>query len=265
MQVPAVDCKADMPHHVAMHTEHMSAADADGDGEGRPIEVEIKLRVTDPAVLVALREATHIAGLGASPVRPAMRFQDHYLDTPDLALRAAGWTLRLRRIGGGGTLASLKGITSPEGATHTRDEIEAPAVFSSDPRRWPDSPVRRRALALLGGRRVAEVAAVRQWRENRTLSDEAGTVIDLSIDRVEVLRGRSVVATWGEVELEIVRGDLAVLAAADAVLVRRRGLVAERRSKGERALELATGRRNPARPPSRHDLPLLRAARAMTA
>lgn len=208
--------------------------------ERGPIEVEAKLRVRDLATAAWLAESPRIAGCAATPIEAANLFEDHYLDTPDLALRSLGWTLRLRRLSRG-TLASLKSIRAPEGAVHTRDEIEHLARFDPNPARWPESPVRARSLELLAGRRPEEIATVRQWRRNRHLHGPTGFHAELSLDEVEIIVGGEVVDRWTELELELLAGEAAMLEAIGERLTRRRGLAPERRSKGERALAIARG------------------------
>lgn len=207
-----------------------------------PIEIEAKFLVLDPDEEAWLLSSRRIGGVHAGPANDALLFVDHYLDTPDRRLLRSGWTLRLRRLERG-TLASLKSITPPDGALHTRTEIERRARFDPDPRNWRKSEVRERALELLDGERPTEIARVSQWRRNRELEGPNGLRIEMSIDGVVIhARGRKR-ASWTELELELIEGNAADLLAISRKLSKRAGLVPERQSKGERAIRLADRRR----------------------
>jgi triphosphatase len=208
-----------------------------------PIEIEAKFRVMDPEEEAWLLSARRIGGLHAGPANDPLLFVDHYLDTPDRKLLRAGWTLRLRRLDRG-TLASLKSIVPPDGALHTRDEIERQARFDPDPTTWRKSEVRERALELLAGEKPSEIARISQWRRNRELEGPEGLRIEMSLDGVVVhAKGRKR-ASWNELELELLEGEAGALLAVSRKLAKRAGLVPERHSKGERAIRLADRRRN---------------------
>jgi inorganic triphosphatase YgiF len=204
-----------------------------------PIEIEAKFRVLDESILEEIGGADTVAGMTAlEPLSGPTRYEDHYIDTPDRHLRRAGWTLRLRKVRGG-TLGSLKRTAPPAGAVFTRDEIEHPAANTTDPDRWPESPVAVRARELIAGRIPERIVAVRQDRCKRSFS-HGSSRLELSIDRVEaVLPDGRVIDSWVEVELELEHGDPAIVDRVAAIMGRRRALRAETIGKGERAIDAA--------------------------
>ena len=205
------------------------------------IEIEAKFGVQDPAVIERLISDLEVGGLRATGDGHVSEYIDHYLDTPDDRLRRLGWTLRIRPIPGA-VLGSLTSSVPPTpGSLHVRTEIEATANETPDPRSWPDSEVRRRALELLGEGSPSIVAAVRQHRIVRELSDEHGLLIELSIDDVKIDVNGEQAARWFEIEIELASGSPRQLERLAAHLIIEYGLTPEERSKGDRALALARG------------------------
>jgi len=175
-----------------------------------PIEIEAKFRVLDESILEEIGGADTVAGMTAlEPLSGPTRYEDHYIDTPDA------------------------------GAVFTRDEIEHPAANTTDPDRWPESPVAVRARELIAGRIPERIVAVRQDRCKRSFS-HGSSRLELSIDRVEaVLPDGRVIDSWVEVELELEHGDPAIVDRVAAIMGRRRALRAETIGKGERAIDAA--------------------------
>jgi inorganic triphosphatase YgiF len=194
-----------------------------------PVEVELKLRGADaaPLRLLARRRRLGPARLG---LLTRVTEVDHYLDTADGRLAAAGWACRLRTRGGG-TIVSLKGapLGRPAGGRmprgiHRRPELEGPAETGSDPAAWIPSAARTKLVALAGGMRLIEGFALHQRRSQRAVQVGALRVGMLTLDRVRVQRGRRLVGRLWGVELELVRGAdgasplvAALLAALEAV------------------------------------------------
>jgi inorganic triphosphatase YgiF len=208
---------------------------------GKDIELEAKFRVADDATVAHLLTTPEINGVPVSPLGSVKHFTDVYLDTDDNRLRAAGWTLRLRVIPGEGILASIKSITPVDAdGVHLRTEIEEFACDSPDPRDWPESSVRAKALELLGDGVPARRAAVDQHRQVREVRFE-GLVAEMSIDDVRVTLPGSYepLARWFEVEVEAVSGTREQLDEIAGRIGALPGLTPERRSKGERALGLS--------------------------
>jgi CHAD domain-containing protein len=165
-----------------------------------------------------------------------LEITDRYFDTPDLALSAARYGCRLRRVGDGWTL-TVK--TDVAGALHHRLAVVAPATTALDPRRWSDSEARTALLDIVGSARLIERFVVGQQRRERELTVD-GTELVASIDEGEVEFLGLPAGDIRQFELELRAGDAGVLEklrveieAADI------GLVAEPRSKLATAARLA--------------------------
>jgi inorganic triphosphatase YgiF len=215
-----------------------------------PTEVEAKLRADGPEPLERLAA---IPTLGQAELGPATTVEeiDTYLDTADGAFATARWACRLRARNAVVTI-SLKGAADgPEsGGIHRRPEVEAPATASRDPADWPPSPARDLVDRLRGGNELVERLTLRQLRTERAVTMGAATIGTLSLDAVTVRVGDEERGRFHVVELELAadtvdiadgeggeggEGGLAELAQA---LAARRGLVPDRLTKLERALEL---------------------------
>lgn len=205
------------------------------------IEVEARFRVTEPEML------QYVAGLprlGAAELGPPMGIEeiDEYLDTTDGALAAARWACRLRRRGTT-VIVSLKG--PPEDGTggwlHRRPEVEGPATVEPRPERWPPSEARALLDGLRSGRPLVARLTLRQHRVERTVTVDGADLGVLSIDDVTVVARDRAVGRFGIVELELAADRPATsrtLAELATELAAIDGLVAEPRSKLERALEM---------------------------
>jgi inorganic triphosphatase YgiF len=205
------------------------------------IEVEARFRVTDPEAIARLASMTR---LGAAELGTATRAQelDEYLDTAGGALAAAGWACRLRQRGGV-AIASLKG--PPDAGTggwlHRRPEVEGPAIADAPPEVWPPSDARRLLDRLRGGQPLVVRLTLRQQRTEREVTADSQRLGVLSVDDVTVVEQGHTVGGFGIVELELaVDGVPASVALSElaAALAAVEGLVAEPRSKLERAIEL---------------------------
>lgn len=203
---------------------------------GRQAEVELKYRVNDAAAGDRYLVADDIGGFRpVTPVR-STQLEDHYVDTADGALAKAGFAARLRQSGSS-TIVSVKSTTRrpATGATHRREELEGPADRIAPPADWPASAARSLILEHAGDATLVELVTVRQLRRKRNL--EAGdTVVELSLDEVDAVSRSRVVERFVELEVELVSGDEAGLAAIDQVLAADDALVASTGSKLESAL-----------------------------
>jgi CHAD domain-containing protein len=185
----------------------------------RPVEVELKYRPATWAAGQRVLNAESIAGLGASRPPKRVRFEDRYVDTASGSLGGAGFAARLRATRGG-TIVSLKGTArSGAGQLHRREELEAPADPVAPPQDWPPSDARDLVVELSRGEPLIELVTIRQVRHRRRLRDD-GTVVEVSLDEVEVVAGDAVVDRWLELEIELVRGDEARLTAVAEELER---------------------------------------------
>lgn len=201
-----------------------------------PLEVELKYRLADRGAGDRYLDATEMAGfVPVTPVRSG-QVEDRYLDTSDGALAQAGFAARLRRTGRDTTVTVKSTARRIAGTNvHRREELEGPADRTADPRDWPPSDARSLILELCGDAPLAELVTIRQLRRKRDLRS-GETVVELSIDEVDVVAGSRVVDGFVELEVELVEGDEAALAALDALLATDPQLSAAGSSKLEAAL-----------------------------
>jgi inorganic triphosphatase YgiF len=180
-----------------------------------PLEVEVKLGITRPASvrrLITDADPRRLAGFEAAGEPHLVGITDRYLDTdPHFGrLATAQMRARLRSTGRSVELTVKRPGTEALGVT-TRVELEAPATRSLDPRRWPASAARDALLAATGGEPLVEIARLRQRRLTR-LFRRAATTVEVSLDALAALDGRTVVARRHELEAELIDGDDAALA-----------------------------------------------------
>ena len=197
------------------------ASDPAGGPDADPEEIELKLAVGEPGVIRALIRRPPVGGIaGFVPAgRPrSVTCMDRYFDTAALngALRLGGFRARLREREGT-LILTLKSAASRDGAVSRRIELEGPATTVLDPERWPPSAARSRLKALLDGRPMVEIAALRQRRLQRDFVRD-GTTVEISLDRMTALEGGRILATRVEVEAELLSGDLALLHGLAAAL-----------------------------------------------
>jgi CHAD domain-containing protein len=203
----------------------------------RPLEIELKYRMSGVGAGERLLAADELAGLWALGPATDVLQEDRYLDTPDAALAAAGYAGRLRSTDGG-TIISLKGLKRQDdgGAAHRRDELEGPADPSSPPVAWPASEARDVVVEAAGDQALQELVVLRQLRRKR-LYGKDGTVVELSLDDVEVVSGGRVVERFAELEAEVREGDEAMLGPLAELLSEIEELVPSGSSKLDRAME----------------------------
>ncbi len=203
-----------------------------------PIEIELKYDVTDRALLDPLLEAAAPAGFAGGEWHEAL-VDDRYVDTPGRAVEHAGYAARIRERGDRRILG-LKSLTPAVGAVHRREELEAPAGEGLDPRTWPASDARDLLLRMIGEEPLQERFQVRQRRRVREVSDADGAV-EISVDEVEVLRGGHLLGTYSGIEVELRRGDEAILGRLATALEATGGVRPASGSKFEAARDLAEG------------------------
>lgn len=215
-------------------------------GAPRPLEVELKYRPRSLASGERVLHAGSIAGLSGADVPRAIEFEDRYVDTAGGALASAGFAARLRTTPDA-TIVSLKstsrshasdgtdGTAGADRATHRREELEGPADLSAPPGDWPASDARSLLLEIAGDEPLVELLTIRQLRRKRWLRDDT-TEVEISLDEVAVEHAGATVDRWLELEVEVVTGDEARLAAVAEELERDADLVPGGESKLERAL-----------------------------
>lgn len=197
-------------------------------------EVEDKFDVDDGTPLPSLAGLQGVASVG-SPVEHDL--EATYFDTADLALTAAGITLR-RRTGGDDPGWHLKLPTAED-----RYEVQVPLGRST---RTPPIRMRSRVQAIVRGERLAPIAIVRNRRVAHRLLDSEGRILaEVSEDMVSATDSYTATATaWREWEVELVDGDgVLLLAAAEALLAG-----GATRSRSPSKLARALGDRMPAEP-----------------
>ena len=210
----------------------MHAAPEASETDALASEVELKFDV-EPGGAAAVRSADALAG-----ARPKTRRYDTlYFDTPNGALRRAGFSLRVRRSG----KSCIQAVKSRKGAAaglFVRKEWESEVPrFALDRAALRATPLRRWA-----GELDALVPVVRS-RIDRTQWDIAldGSRVEVVLDEGTITAGRTK-APLSELELELVEGKPAALfALAEAIgdtAPLRLGVL----SKGDRGHALAAGR-----------------------
>ena len=144
--------------------------------------------------------------------------------------------VRLRQQGGE-TIVSVKSLahTDGPGGSVSRDELEGPADRVTPPSDWPASDARALVMEHAGDAPLVERVTIRQLRRIRQLR-AAGTLVELSLDEVDVVARGRVVDRFVELEAELTKGDHSRLAALDAVIAAEQALEPARMSKLEAAL-----------------------------
>jgi CHAD domain-containing protein len=134
---------------------------------------------------------------------------------------------------------TLKGLERQDegGAAHRRVELEGPADPGVPPTAWPSSDARDAVVEIAGGQSLKDLVSLRQVRRKRSYERD-GTVVELSVDDVEVLIGDTVAERFAELELELREGEEAALEPLSDLLSEIEELVAVDTSKLERALEV---------------------------
>jgi inorganic triphosphatase YgiF len=199
-------------------------------------EIEAKFSVRDPQVFWLLQTSEHMAGYVLSPPR-AKPVWDTYIDTRQRRILAAGYSCR-RRETQAGIVIELKSLASSEGAVHRREELRGELTDQQQPMEWPDSPVRKLVLNLIGGEQLLTLFDLRQNRIVRMVQHDEQPVAEMSLDSVTLTTGGSEY-TYLELEVELLpSASEKILDTFTACLQDEWNLTPEPRSKFERALDL---------------------------
>ena len=198
-----IEAKLQAPHHLALH-QLPAALDAEG------------FYVTDPGLVYST---------------------DHYLDTADLHLRAAGWALRLRDLGTR-QLVTLKALRPVQDGIARREEFEEPAPegIGTD---WvfPCSTLGGRLKEMVGGVELRRLFVVEQTRNIYTAIGPENFHIEVSSDAI-TWQGEGVEDKAFQVELELKQGDEEKLRALYLRLKEALGWQGAPESKYERGLRV---------------------------
>ena len=196
-------------------------------------EIELKFSFTNGEALKDWLDHTFPVDAADDDWR-TLQITDRYFDTPDEALKDAGFGARLRTVGAD-TLVTLKANLEVGDGLHRRIELEAPATRALNPSKWPDSEARAQLIDVVGARRLIERFAIGQQRRERAITFNGSTAM-ASLDEGEVEYLGIAAGELRHFEVELRDGDSAALRAL-ARRVAASGLAkAEDRSK----LELAT-------------------------
>jgi len=179
-----------------------------------PVEIEAKFIVPDEATWKRLLEMRELGGFHLEP-GPTRQVSDSYRDTADRAIHRGGYVCRIRRQDDE-RIATLKSLSTAEGAVHERAEYDVVLDAAESPADWPASPARKLALALSQGESLIELFSLSQQRHTRTIHAGDRQVAELSLDVVEMHIGDDARTTF-EVEVELASDgtpdDLAVMVA----------------------------------------------------
>jgi len=206
--------------------------------DAEPVEIELKYRLADAAVGEALLARSRLGPFEADGDVVEELTDDQFLDTPGGAFRGVREAVRLRTVTAG-TMVTLKGPGRiGVGGEHQRTELEGRVAGDRlDPHTWPPSAARDRIRAIAGDDPLVEIAALRQRRCHRRL--RAGeTVVDLSVDEVEVLDGGRTAERFTEIEAELAGGPAEPLAGLADVLDATAGVTPSPESKFAAALRV---------------------------
>lgn len=198
-----IEAKLQAPNHLALH-QLPAALDAEG------------LYVTDPGLVYST---------------------DHYLDTEDLHLRAAGWALRVRDLGTR-KLVTLKALRPVQDGIAKREELEEPAPegLGTD---WtfPCSTLEGRLKEMVGGYELRRLFVVEQTRNVYNAIGPDNLHIEVSSDSI-TWQGEGVEDRAFQVELELKQGDEEKLRGLYLRLLESLGWAGSPESKYERGLRV---------------------------
>jgi len=208
-------------------------------------ELEIEAKLVAPSADQLLALPGHLAALGmacAEPERVIAR--DHYLDSEDLHLYRAGWSLRLRDLGVR-KLLTLKAL-APAGddGISAREELEQEVDWSGgDAPNFPAEVLDGRLQALLGERALKRLFFLRQDRLQCHAGGEdggrwQGLWVEVSMDLVR-WEGRDNYTEGFEAELELRGGTTEQLRSLSRELVTATGWPPAGGSKFTRGLRVA--------------------------
>ena len=215
-------------------------------------EVELKYRLADRKTGERL-----LSGNSLGPLQPQggieeARHDDRYVDTPDHALRDAGYAARIRQTQDGPILG-LKSLAGSATAVHRREELESPGGNDLQPLTWPPSDARSVILELAGDAALVETVRLDQKRRKRRFGDATSTV-EVSLDDVRVVHDGAEIDRFLELEIELVDGDEAPLEAVAELLSGTSGVKPSPHSKLASAEHAIASAGSPSRA-RRHHLP----------
>lgn len=220
----------------------MTGGKTDATNAVRALEIELKLAIA-PEHIAGLRRGTALKSLsqGAAPSRRKLR--SLYFDTPDLALRQAGFALRIRRAGRS-WIQTLKGGGNAFAGLHERLELEwrlrQPALDLNALASAPAIDDDLRAFFSNHGAALAPIFSTVFTRSAWPLTLPDGSWAELALDIGEI-RTTERTEAISEVEIELRQGGQPqALYEAALALLAQVPLVPEPASKAERGYALFT-------------------------
>ena len=200
-------------------------------------EIEIKLAVPSPAMMEQILADPQLTQYMLDPLT-TRRMRTTYYDTPDGALQARRWTLRLRDEGGTHVAAMKTPNASSGTGMYTRREWQCRATKIDEAlERLVEQGAPAELLRLTNGVALEPICEAEFDRRSACLYLPDGVRIELDAD-VGTLRGGANTCPLCEVELELVSGEAAPMLAFAAYLQEHHALREERKSKFVRASEL---------------------------
>ncbi len=210
------------------------------------IEVEAKFAIPDRPAFERLLAMETLAGLRMGP-RSVREVTDHYLDTSDWALVAAGYACRVRERDETRVL-TLKSFGESAEAIKQRDEHEAvldPDAPMADTTHWPAGSARNLVREAVGERPLEIRLTLQQIRHAYPLLDGERPVVELSLDKVFFGKHDPVY----ELEVELLpTGAIAELEGIIKTLEEKWTLLSVSLSKFEQGLQMQGGDVLPAAP-----------------
>jgi len=201
-------------------------------------EFELKLEF-DEEELARLAGSPALAALTVGEPRKGQLVSTYY-DTPDLRLRDAGMSLRIRESGGA-LIQTAKIGTHVSGGIANPLESEAPAIRRRPhPAAIPDEAVRDRIAGTVDFRALRPVFRTDIERTRRIVELD-GARAELALDAGHAIAGRRS-ARVCEAELEHLAGDAAAFLALAETLFAGRRLRFARLSKSARGYALIDGK-----------------------
>ncbi|WP_349358450.1 CYTH and CHAD domain-containing protein [Stappia sp.] len=168
-------------------------------------EIELKLELGEDA-LKRLKSASAPDGFAVE--RAVTRtLRSIYFDTPDLALKGAKWSLRVRKVGRD-WVQTVKAGTGISGGLSTPREVEVTiAAPVPDLTQIQDAELRDGVWALIDGKPLDAVFETEMRRTTRLFTTEAGTAIELALDAGEIRTEAETVPLF-EAEFELKTGPV---------------------------------------------------------
>ena len=203
---------------------------------------EIEIRFAAPErELRRIAKASTLQGFHIGRAR-TKRLKTIYYDTPELIFSKQGFSLRVRETGRG-FVQTLKDQSAGALASE-RHEYEC-AVPTADPdlNLIPDPDLRDRLTGLADGAPLKAMIETEIQRTTRSVKNITGDEIELAVDRGEIrtlVNGHAPLAV-SELELELKRGQPAVLYDVARALSRKSPLIVHTESKSSRGMRALEG------------------------